>query len=162
MIHSVLDSPIGALTVVADDGHLVAIYMTDHKRAPEVAELGDRVDDAHPEATKQLGEYFNGERHTFDLPLSPRGTDFQQRVWAALRDIPYGETRSYGQLAAELGQPGASRAVGLANGRNPISIVVPCHRVVGANGSMTGYAGGVERKVFLLDLERAHLAAEKQ
>ncbi|HJE52257.1 MAG TPA: methylated-DNA--[protein]-cysteine S-methyltransferase, partial [Tessaracoccus flavescens] len=97
---------------------------------------------------------FDGERRQFSLPLAPRGTEFQRRVWAALAEIPYGETRSYGELATALGRPGASRAVGMANGRNPISIVVPCHRVVGANGSMTGYAGGVERKVYLLDFER--------
>ena len=117
-------------------------------------ELGERVDDAHPEATRQLQEYFDGERRQFSLPLAPRGTEFQRRVWAALAEIPYGETRSYGELATALGRPGASRAVGMANGRNPISIVVPCHRVVGANGSITGYAGGVERKVYLLDFER--------
>lgn len=161
MIHSVMDSPIGPLTIVADDGALVAVYMTEHKHAPEPGSLGDRVDDAHPAATRQLREYFDGERHEFDLPLAPVGTDFQQQVWAGLRTIPYGETWSYGQLATALGKPGASRAVGLANGRNPISIVVPCHRVVGANGAMTGYAGGVERKVFLLDLERRFLP-EKQ
>ena len=107
-----------------------------------------------PQLDAQLVEYFAGERTSFDLPLAPTGSDFQQKVWAALRTIPYGDTWSYGRLAEAIGQPGAARAVGLANGRNPISIVVPCHRVVGSSGKLTGYAGGVERKAFLLDLER--------
>lgn len=154
MTYSVIDSPIGPLIIVERDGALAAIYMDSHKPAPDPATFGERVDDALPAATAQLAEYFAGERRIFDLPLAPRGTDFQLRVWAALREIPFGETRSYGQLAAALGQPGASRAVGLANGRNPISIVVPCHRVVGADGTLTGYAGGPDRKRFLLDLER--------
>jgi methylated-DNA-[protein]-cysteine S-methyltransferase len=106
------------------------------------------------EARAQLSAYFAGERTTFDLPLAPVGTPFQQRVWGELRRIPYAETVSYGELANRLGSPGASRAVGLANGRNPIAIVVPCHRVIGADGTLTGYAGGLERKRALLDLER--------
>jgi methylated-DNA-[protein]-cysteine S-methyltransferase len=101
----------------------------------------------------QLDAYFAGERRDFDLQLAPEGTPFRQEVWSALRDIPYGETRSYGQLAAQIGRPGAARAVGLANGRNPIAIVVPCHRVIGSNRSLTGYAAGVERKRQLLELE---------
>ena len=153
MTWSTVDSPIGELTVVAEDGALVGLYMTGHRPAPDPESFGERVDDALPAATAQLAEYFAGERTAFDLPLAPRGTAFQQAVWAALRDIPYGETRSYGELAAALGRPGASRAVGLANGRNPISIVVPCHRVVGAGGKLTGYAGGMERKSWLLALE---------
>lgn len=153
MTWSTVDSPIGELTVVAEDGALVGLYMTGHRPAPDPESFGERVDDALPAATAQLAEYFAGERTAFDLPLAPHGTAFQQAVWAALRDIPYGETRSYGELAAALGRPGASRAVGLANGRNPISIVVPCHRVVGAGGKLTGYAGGMERKSWLLALE---------
>ena len=153
MTWSTVDSPIGELTVVAEDGALVGLYMTGHRPAPDPESFGERVDDALPAATAQLAEYFAGERTAFDLPLAPRGTAFQQAVWAALRDIPYGETRSYGELAAALGRPGASRAVGLANGRNPLSIVVPCHRVVGAGGKLTGYAGGMERKSWLLALE---------
>lgn len=153
MTWSTVDSPIGELTVVAEDGALVGLYMTGHRPTPDPESFGERVDDALPAATAQLAEYFAGERTAFDLPLAPRGTAFQQAVWAALRDIPYGETRSYGELAAALGRPGASRAVGLANGRNPISIVVPCHRVVGAGGKLTGYAGGMERKSWLLALE---------
>lgn len=154
MSYRTISSPIGELTVVELDGALVGLYMTDHKPAPHLETFGERDDDTLPQLDAQLGEYFAGERTSFDLPLAPTGTDFQQRVWAALRTIPYGETWSYGRLAEAVGQPGAARAVGLANGRNPISIVVPCHRVVGSSGKLTGYAGGVERKAFLLDLER--------
>ena len=154
MSYRTISSPIGELTVVERDGALVGLYMTDHKPAPHLETFGERDDDTLPQLDAQLGEYFAGERTSFDLPLAPTGTDFQQRVWAALRTIPYGETWSYGRLAEAVGQPGAARAVGLANGRNPISIVVPCHRVVGSSGKLTGYAGGVERKAFLLDLER--------
>lgn len=106
----------------------------------------------------QLGEYFAGHRVDFDLPLVPAGTPFQQKVWMALRDIPYGRTMSYGEIALELGQPTASRAVGLANGRNPLAVIVPCHRVIGSNGSLTGFGGGLERKRWLLDHERTVLA----
>jgi methylated-DNA-[protein]-cysteine S-methyltransferase len=115
----------------------------------------DWVEDAarFEEARRQLDEYFAGHRAEFDLPLSPRGTAFQREVWAALQTIPYGEVRSYGQIAAQIGRPGASRAVGLANGRNPISVIVPCHRVIGASGALTGYGGGLPRKRLLLDLE---------
>jgi len=155
MNHSVMQSPIGPLTIVATNGALVAVLMDGHHRSPvPESAWGERVDDALPDATLQLGEYFAGKRQAFDLPLAPSGTEFQRRVWAALAEIPYGETRSYGQIATAIGRPGASRAVGMANGRNPVSIVVPCHRVVGASGSLTGYAGGPERKQFLLDLER--------
>ena len=157
MNYSVMESPIGALTIVSSDGALVAILMDGHHRPPvPESAWGERVDDALPEATRQLAEYFAGRRRAFDLPLAPSGTDFQRQVWAALAEIPYGETRSYGQIAAAIGRPGASRAVGMANGRNPVSVVVPCHRVVGASGSLTGYAGGPERKQFLLDLERGN------
>lgn len=155
MNYSVMQSPIGPLTVVATNGALVAVLMDGHHRPPvPESAWGERVDDALPDATRQLEEYFAGQRQAFNLPLAPSGTEFQRRVWAALAEIPYGETRSYGQIATAIGRPGASRAVGMANGRNPVSIVVPCHRVVGASGSLTGYAGGAERKQFLLDLER--------
>lgn len=151
--HSVIDSPIGPLTVVVDDGAVTGIYMAEHRHAPGETAYGDRVGDAHPALTEQLAAYFAGDLTEFDVPTSAPGTPFQQQVWAALRHIPYGETWSYARLATEIGNPAAVRAVGLANGRNPISIVVPCHRVVGANGSLTGYGGGIERKRFLLDLE---------
>jgi methylated-DNA-[protein]-cysteine S-methyltransferase len=152
-----LDSPVGPLRLVSDGEHLTGVFFSEHRHAPDPS--GTQVDAQEaPEvlrrAADQLGEYFEGRRTDFDLPLAASGTPFQQRVWDLLRQIPYGRTRSYGQLAAELGQPGASRAVGLANGRNPLSIVVPCHRVVGADGSLTGYGGGAERKRHLLDLER--------
>ena len=103
---------------------------------------------------KQLDEYFAGKRETFDLPLAPKGTEFQQKVWNALKEIPYGETRTYGEIAAAIGNPKAARAVGMANNKNPIGILIPCHRVVGANGKLVGYAGGMEKKEFLLELER--------
>ena len=117
--------------------------------------------DAAPfaEARRQFEAYFNGELAEFELALAPRGSDFQCRVWAALCDIPYGITISYGELAQRIGNPNASRAVGLANGANPLAIVVPCHRVIGANGSLTGYGGGLPTKKFLLELERRHVAA---
>ncbi|MFM9372225.1 methylated-DNA--[protein]-cysteine S-methyltransferase [Streptomyces sp. Da 82-17] len=159
--HTVVDSPYGPLTLVATDGALSGLYMTDQRHRPPEENFGARVapdEDPFAEAARQLGEYFAGERHTFDLPLSLQGTPFQREVWAGLLAIPYGETRTYGELAAELGRPQASRAVGLANGKNPVGIVVPCHRVVGANGSLTGYGGGLDRKRRLLDLERGGVA----
>lgn len=160
-VHTCFDSPVGELTVVSDGTHVVGIYMAEHRHRPDLVTFGPRDDAAEPfaAAREQLDEYFAGTRRTFDLPLAPVGTEFQHRVWAALTHIPYGETWSYGRLAAEIGNPGAARAVGLANGRNPISIVVPCHRVVGADGSLTGYAGGADRKRLLLDLERRSASA---
>jgi methylated-DNA-[protein]-cysteine S-methyltransferase len=155
--HTEVDSPCGPLTLVAADGVLSALYMTEQRHKPDQATFGERVDpDEAPfaDVATQLKEYFAGQRTTFDLPLNLIGTPFQQRVWTALLDIPYGETVSYGQLAEELGQPTASRAVGLANGKNPVSIIVPCHRVVGSKGDLTGYGGGLERKRYLLDFER--------
>ncbi|MDI3385272.1 methylated-DNA--[protein]-cysteine S-methyltransferase [Streptomyces sp. B-S-A8] len=155
--HAHLDGPYGTLTLVAVDGTLSGLYMTEQRHRPPEETFGARVtpDEApFAEAARQLGEYFAGERHTFDLPLRLAGTPFQRRVWEGLSTIRYGETRTYGELAAQLGKPNASRAVGLANGKNPIGIVVPCHRVVGANGSLTGYGGGLDRKRRLLELER--------
>jgi methylated-DNA-[protein]-cysteine S-methyltransferase len=151
--HTVIDSPLGPLTVVADDGVLSGLYLPGHVRGPGPERLGDRDDDGFDEITKQLTEYFAGTRTAFTVPVAPAGTPFQQSVWPELMSIPYGQTRSYGQLAHGLGGPHLTRAVGAANGRNPISIVVPCHRVVGSDGSLTGYAGGLPRKRFLLDLE---------
>ena len=145
-------SPVGPL-LLTSDGRALTRLLFDGDRAldpswsTEACALLDR-------AAAQLGEYFAGERTDFDLPLDPAGTPFQLAVWQALRDIPYARTWSYGQLAARVGNPNASRAVGLANGRNPISIGVPCHRVIGTNGSLTGYGGGLDRKRLLLDLER--------
>lgn len=145
-----VDSPVGPLLLTSDGTALTRLLFggePDPSWSTEPCPVLER-------ATGQLGEYFRGERTRFDLPLAPAGTPFQLAVWQALRDIPYAETINYGQLAARVGNPRASRAVGLANGRNPISIVVPCHRVIGADGTLTGYGGGLERKRRLLDLER--------
>jgi methylated-DNA-[protein]-cysteine S-methyltransferase len=150
-----LDSPLGELTLVSDGEALTGLYMTEHRHRPQLPPATGDDDGVLAQARDQLVEYFAGERREFDLPLRPAGTPFQQSVWAALREIPYGETAGYGELAARLGRPGAARAVGLANGRNPISIVVPCHRVIGAAGALTGYGGGLERKRYLLELECA-------
>ena len=151
MRYSTLTTPIGELMLTADDdGALTAVHLPNRHPDP----VGWERDDEHlADARRQLTEYFAGERTTFDLPLRPAGAPFQLRVWEALLRIPYGETASYGELARELGHPTAARAVGAANGRNPLAIVVPCHRVIGSNGSLTGYAGGLECKRALLDLE---------
>lgn len=145
-------SPVGMLTLVADGQALVAILWEDD--APGRVKLPALVEQRdHPlllEAERQLADYFSGARRRFDLPLDFRGTPFQKRIWAALLDIPYGETRSYGDIARVIGAPAAVRAVGAANGRNPLSIVAPCHRVVGANGALTGFAGGLPAKRYLL------------
>ncbi|WP_406441290.1 methylated-DNA--[protein]-cysteine S-methyltransferase [Streptomyces sp. NBC_01613] len=152
--HKVIASPYGPLTLVADDGVLCGLYMTEQRHRPPEETFGTRDDTLFDEAEDQLQAYFASELKKFTLELHLNGTPFQRTVWEQLQRIPYGETRSYGELADALGNPSASRAVGLANGRNPIGIIVPCHRVVGANGSLTGYGGGLERKQRLLDLER--------
>ncbi|MET8635799.1 methylated-DNA--[protein]-cysteine S-methyltransferase [Streptomyces sp. NPDC004074] len=152
--HSVIDSPYGPLTLVADDGVLCGLYMEGQRHRPPEETFGERDDTPFGEATAQLRAYFAGESKDFTLQMRLQGTPFQRSVWEQLRKIPYGETRSYGELADALGNPGASRAVGLANGKNPIGIIVPCHRVVGANGDLTGYGGGLARKRRLLDFER--------
>jgi methylated-DNA-[protein]-cysteine S-methyltransferase len=153
-----MPSPLGELTLVAEDGALVGCFMELPGREPTDETVGAAAEprSADPvlaDAAAQLGEYFTGERTTFELPLAPPGDEFQQQVWALLREIPFGQTRSYGQLARALGDVNLSQAVGWANGRNPISIIVPCHRVIGADGSLVGYAGGLDRKRFLLALE---------
>ncbi len=150
-----IDSPLGPLTVSASGQGLNAVeFPLDGWFLPRD---GWREAD-HPllqQAHRQLDEYFAGQRRAFDLPLAPQGTPFQREVWFALAGIPYGQTMSYAQLAAKLGRPTASRAVGAANGRNPLGIILPCHRVVGANGTLTGFSGGLEAKRFLLELEGA-------
>lgn len=156
--HSVTDSPVGPLTLVAADGTLVGLHLADQRHLPATGTFGDRVADAAPAVTEQLAAYFDGELTDFDVRLELGGTAFQAAVWSALRQIPFGTTASYGALAAAVGRPGASRAVGLANGRNPVAIVVPCHRVIGADGSLTGYGGGMDRKRWLLDHEAAVVA----
>jgi methylated-DNA-[protein]-cysteine S-methyltransferase len=143
--------------LLASDGRALCLIEFESPRHPFLRD-GDwvtREDAILREARRQLDDYFDGRRHVFDLPLAPRGTAFQQRVWMALRDIAYGRTISYAQLAATLGMPPATRAVGAANGRNPLPIVVPCHRVIGADGSLTGFGGGLPTKRYLLGLERA-------
>ena len=151
--HTVVPSPIGPLTVVAEGGALVRVAMSPPGRFVD-AEIGERSEDGFDEVVVQLGEYFAGERTAFDLPLRPVGSDFELAVWEQLTLIPYGETRSYGYVAKAVGEPGGAQAVGAANGRNPLAIVVPCHRVIGADGSLVGFGGGLPRKRFLLDLEQ--------
>lgn len=154
-----MPSPIGELMLVASGRGLVAVlWQNDDSDRVRLGEMAERHN--HPvlaEAQRQLAAYFAGKRTVFDLPLDFRGTDFQKSVWAALLTIPFGETRSYGQIARQIGRPGASRAVGAANGRNPISIVAPCHRVIGASGALTGFAGGIEAKRTLLAIENPAL-----
>jgi len=154
-----LDTPVGRLLLAQDDDGLRLIHYVgaDLKVGPSSNPDWHRDDEAFGNVVSQLTEYFDGRRREFDLRLAPQGTPFQQRVWAALLDIPYGHTVSYGELAARIGQKSASRAVGLANGSNPLSIVIPCHRVIGANGKLTGYGGGLPVKERLLALERGGL-----
>lgn len=160
MLHrTTLPSPVGTLTLVASDAGLVAVLWEND--APTRVRIGEAVENGdHPilaAAATQLGDYFAGTRTAFDLTLDARGTDFQRAVWRELSAIPHGETRTYADLARALGQPTATRAVGAANGRNPLSVVVPCHRVVGSNGTLTGFAGGIEAKRWLLAHEGARL-----
>jgi methylated-DNA-[protein]-cysteine S-methyltransferase len=149
---TVLDSPVGDLTVARDASGITGLWFADH-RGGHPADLTDRDDDGFDDVAGQLAEYFDGARTRFSLPLAPRGDVFARSVWDALTRIPYGATTTYGQIARTLGGVGHSQAVGVANGRNPISIVVPCHRVVGHDGALVGYAGGLWRKRFLLSLE---------
>ncbi|MFE0773277.1 methylated-DNA--[protein]-cysteine S-methyltransferase [Streptomyces sp. NPDC058861] len=151
--HTVVDSPYEPLTLVAVDGVLSRVHMTGQRHRPPEETFGAPDPRPFGEAVRQLDAYFAGELTAFDLPLHLVGTPFQLRVWERLSLIPYGKTRTYGELAEELGNPGASRAVGLANGKNPVSIIVPCHRVVGAGGGLTGYGGGLDRKQRLLAFE---------
>jgi methylated-DNA-[protein]-cysteine S-methyltransferase len=154
MQYRTIESPVGPLTLAGNGRRLMQLWMVDQTHEPSHAGW-ERDDDAFSEAVEQLDAYFAGERREFDLELELVGSNFQRRVWEALLTIPYGETRSYGYIAEQIGAPGAFRAVGLANGRNPIGIIVPCHRVIGASGSLTGYGGGLERKRILLELERS-------
>ncbi|NMM89355.1 cysteine methyltransferase [Rhodococcus sp. SRB_17] len=151
--HTVTESPIGPLTLVASANGLCGLYMAEHRHKPDESTFGDSAPANFGEVEAQLAEYFSGERTEFTVPLDPSGTEFQHRVWAALRTIPYGQTWTYLDLAQTLGNPLAVRAVAAANGKNPISIIVPCHRVVGSDGSLTGFAGGLDRKRYLLERE---------
>ncbi|WP_070968993.1 methylated-DNA--[protein]-cysteine S-methyltransferase [Vibrio sonorensis] len=153
--YTILNTPLGLLTIQTSDKGLCGAWFETHTTRPE--QLGER-DDENPILTKacaQLVEYFDGHRAVFDLPIDTQGTDFQKRVWNVLQKIPYGKLCTYQDVADNIGNPKAVRAVGAANGKNPLSIIVPCHRVIGKSGKLTGYAGGVERKAALLDLEQS-------
>ncbi|MEO8889634.1 MAG: methylated-DNA--[protein]-cysteine S-methyltransferase [Jatrophihabitantaceae bacterium] len=156
MRYTYADSPLGELLFTGDHGGLTGLYLQTTRYPVHVGSDWIRDDKSFADVRAQMAEYFAGTRREFDLRLNAGGSGFQVRVWAALRQIPYGETASYGQIAARLGSPDAARAVGLANGQNPISIIVPCHRVIGADGSLTGYGGGLPAKQFLLSLEASH------
>jgi methylated-DNA-[protein]-cysteine S-methyltransferase len=148
--YNVVQSPIGPLTSVVDEsGALQLLHFGEFQPSGAIRDASKTQD-----VDNQLEEYFSGKRNQFDIKLNPKGTEFQHQVWKLLREIPFGETRSYGQLANELGNPGASRAVGRANATNPIAIIVPCHRVIGSNGTLTGYAGGLSMKERLLQFEQ--------
>jgi methylated-DNA-[protein]-cysteine S-methyltransferase len=156
MYYSYVGSALGDLLVVCDDAGLTGLYLPTGRHVTARRPAWVRDDAVFTDVRRQLGEYFAGVRTQFELPLHAAGTGFQQRVWAALLQIPYGETASYGKIAAALGVAAGARAVGLANGQNPISIIVPCHRVIGADGSLTGYGGGLPAKRWLLSHEAAH------
>jgi methylated-DNA-[protein]-cysteine S-methyltransferase len=151
-----MDSPVGKLRLVASEKGLVAVFFFTSKRQSAL-EKDLTINNTNPflvATERELNEYFAGERHEFSVPLDMRGTDFQKSVWDELRGIPFGETRSYGHIAQKLGKPAATRAVGAANGQNPIPIIVPCHRVIGSSGKLTGFGGGLHNKALLLELER--------
>jgi methylated-DNA-[protein]-cysteine S-methyltransferase len=162
LCHTEFESPIGRIVVEGDEDAVTGLYLPAHKGWNGTAEGSRPSDRCFTNVLSQLEQFFAGERQTFDVPLRSAGTPFQERVWQALGTIPYGKTMTYAQLAGRVGQPGASRAVGAANGRNPISILVPCHRVVGTNGRLTGYAGGLGAKQWLLEWEARHASVELQ
>jgi len=161
LAYKTIDSPVGNLKLVASDKGLVAVLWQNDEALR--VRLGEQVrQERHPillETERQLGEYFAGQRTSFSVPIDPGGTPFQKNVWEALLAIPFGETRTYGELARRLGNPTASRAVGAATGKNPISIIVPCHRVIGSTGRLTGFAGGLETKAWLLTLEQGRIVS---
>jgi methylated-DNA-[protein]-cysteine S-methyltransferase len=159
LLYTTIGSPVGELLLVGDERALRGLYMQEGRTGAAVRPEWTRAEASFRAVREQLDEYFEGTRTSFDLPLEPEGTPFQRRVWRALLEIPYGETISYGALARRIGRPESARAVGAANGRNPISLIVPCHRVLGGDGGLTGYGGGIERKRFLLDLEADHRAS---
>jgi methylated-DNA-[protein]-cysteine S-methyltransferase len=157
------DSPLGRLLMTSDGSALTGLYFDDGRDVPVVGSDWREDGAAEPfgPVRRQLAEYFEGRRTSFDLPLRPRGTDFQQRIWHVIGEVPFGQIISYRELAARAGSPQASRAAGLATGRNPISIIIPCHRIVGSSGSLTGYGGGLPRKRMLLDLETSVVQRER-
>ena len=146
--------PIGTVGIAEEDGYIVRVFFGDDARAGALQDFQALESELIRKAAGQLDEYFAGQRREFDLPFLFRGTDFQKQAWDALLEIPYGRTQSYGEIAARIGRPKASRAVGMANNRNPIVIICPCHRVIGANGTLVGYGGGLPAKKYLLDLEK--------
>jgi methylated-DNA-[protein]-cysteine S-methyltransferase len=154
--YSEIDAPVGVLLLRGNADALTGMYMQKQRYRPPLPDNSVRDDATFRSAREQLTAYFAGELHAFDLALAPEGTAFQRAVWKALLDIPFGATESYGALATRIGHAQGARAVGLANGHNPIGIIIPCHRVIGANGSLTGYGGGIERKQWLLEHERRH------
>jgi methylated-DNA-[protein]-cysteine S-methyltransferase len=156
-LYTTIASPIGELLLAGDGTGLTRLHMQDAPRPITPSPEWRREHEPFVDVIQQLSDYFAGERRQFDLPLALKGNEFELRVWAALPEIPYGETASYGEIARTIGAPTAARAVGLANGRNPIALIVPCHRVIGADGSLTGYGGGLPRKRYLLDLEAGAL-----
>jgi methylated-DNA-[protein]-cysteine S-methyltransferase len=158
MLYTNFDSPLGELLLVGDGRALHGLYMQEGRTAFRVDPGWEAAEEPFAAVRGQLAEYFAGRRTAFDVPLAMAGSLFQRRVWNALQDIPHGETTSYGEQARRVGPPATARNVGSANGRNPVSVIVPCHRVIGADGSLTGYGGGLERKRFLLDLEAGVLA----
>jgi methylated-DNA-[protein]-cysteine S-methyltransferase len=151
---TVLPTPIGDVVLIGSHNVLVELELPGDSRQRHPEGRPRRDDEALAEASTQLSQYFGGTRRSFDLDLAPQGTEFQTRVWAALAEIPYGETATYGEIAAQVGNPKASRAVGMANNRNPIALIIPCHRVIGSTGKLVGYGGGLPTKEFLLNLER--------
>jgi methylated-DNA-[protein]-cysteine S-methyltransferase len=153
MIYTTIDSPIGPLLLTGDGNTLQGLSMQGGRRPLAIGSSWQRTDDAFGTVRSQLRQYFSGRRQAFELKLELTGSPFELTVWNALQQIPYGTTTSYGALAQQIGHPSAARAVGLANGRNPVAVIIPCHRVIGADGSLTGFGGGLERKRFLLDLE---------
>ena len=156
MFYSVTESPIGPLTLTGRGEALEGLFFSTGSKARGADPAWVRDDARFAEVRRQLDEYFAGERKRFDLPLAPHGTDFQLAVRDALLEIPFGETRTYAEIAQAVGRPKAVRAVGTANGRNPIALIIPCHRVIGSNGSLTGFGGGLESKRYLLELELSH------
>jgi methylated-DNA-[protein]-cysteine S-methyltransferase len=154
-VHAVLDTSMGKLTVVREENALTGLYFPRHWPRPDRAAFGPRVDEGFADVARQLGEYLSGDRDAFELPVRVNGTEFDQRVWDLVARVPYGQTTTYGDLARELGGGAEPRDVGAAVGRNPLCIVIPCHRVIGSTGRLTGYAGGLDRKRALLEIEHA-------
>ena len=160
MLYTTFESPLGELLALGDGRRLHGLYMQEGRTAIAVASDWQEAEEPFADVRDQLDDYWAGRRVGFDLPLEMIGSPFQRRVWRALQDIPYGETTSYGELARRIGVPSASRAVGTANGHNPICVIVPCHRVIGADGSLTGFGGGLQRKRLLLELEAGVLSLQ--